>query len=145
VNGEPRPETNRRFTLAVRVALALGFCIDAFVGLLCLFAQPLIEPLLGLAVRDPAMTTIAGGELIVAACVYALAFRDPLRWRPLLWICALDQTLGIVLPALEIARGNAPASFKTFGPMPFQAVLVALCVAYAARPGRKRSATPFMQ
>lgn len=134
-----------RFTLAVRVALAIGFCIDGFVGLLCLFAQPLIEPLLGLAVKDPAMTTIAGGELIVAAGVYALAFTDPARWRPLLWLCALDQTLGIVLPALEIARGSAPAVWKTLGPMPFQAVLVSLYVTYAARPGRKRSATPFMQ
>ncbi len=134
-----------RFGLAVRVALAAGFCIDAFVGLLCLFAQPLLEPWLGLAVKDPAITTIAGGELIVAAGVYALAFRDPVRWRPLLWLCALDQTLGIVLPALEIARGNAPATLQTLGPMPFQAVLVALYLAYAARPGRKRSATPFMQ
>ncbi len=124
-----------RFTPAVRVALAIGVCIDGFVGLLCLFGQPLIEPLLGLAVRDPAMTTIAGGELIVAACVYALAFSDPARWRPLLWICALDQTLGIVLPALEIARGNAPATFKTLGPMPFQAILVILYVVSAARPG----------
>jgi hypothetical protein len=115
-----------RFTLAVRVALAIGFCIDGFVGLLCLFVQPLTEPLLGLAVKDPAMTTIAGGELIVAACVYALAFSDPARWRPLLWLCALDQTLGIVLPALEIARGNAPADWKTLGPMPFQTVLVGL-------------------
>lgn len=134
-----------RFTFAVRVALAAGMCIDGFVGLLCLFGQPLIEPLLGLAVRDPAMTTIAGGELVVAACIYGLAFRDPARWRPLVWLCALDQTFGIVLPAIEIARGHAPATIKTLGPMPFQAALVALYALYAARPGRKRSATPFMQ
>jgi hypothetical protein len=145
VSAAPRSGTSDRFTLAVRAALAIGFCIDGFVGLLCLFAQPMIEPLLGLAVKDPTVTTIAGGELLVAACVYALAFRDPARWRPLLWICALDQTLGVVLPALEIARGNAPATLKTLGPMPFQAVLVALYAVYAAWPGRKRSATPFMQ
>jgi hypothetical protein len=120
----------------LRIALAIGFCIDFFVGLLCVFAQPLLQPLLDIPVRDPAVTTIAGGELIVAAGIYAFVFSDPRRWRPLLWLCALDQTLGVLLPALEIARGHAPATLKTLGPMPLQAILVAVYAASARRTGR---------
>jgi hypothetical protein len=112
----------------LRIALAAGFCIDFFVGLLCLVAQPLLQPLLDIPVKDPAVTTIAGGELLVAAGIYAFVFCDPRRWRPLLWLCAFDQLLGIALPALEIARGHAPATIKTLGPMPLQALLIAVYV-----------------
>ena len=112
----------------LRIALAIGFCIDAFVGLLCLFAQPLLLPLLDLPVKDPAAVTIAGGELIVAAGIYAFVFTNPQRWRPLLWLCALDQCFAVVLPALEIVRGNVPGTLKTIGPLPFQ---FALAVFYA--------------
>jgi hypothetical protein len=112
--------------LILRIALVLGFCIDAIVGLLCIVAQPLLQPLLDIPVKDPAVTTIAGGELLVAAGIYAFVLRDPQRWRPLLWLCALDQTLGVILPAIEIARGHAPATLKTLGPMPFQAILIAI-------------------
>jgi hypothetical protein len=117
----------------LRTALALGFCIDFFVGVLALVAQPLLGPLLDIPVRDPAVTTIAGGELVVAAGIYAFVLADPRRWRPLLWLCALDQTFGVLLPALEIARGHAPATFKTLGPMPLQLLLVAVYVAAARR------------
>jgi hypothetical protein len=116
----------------LRIALAAGFCIDFFVGLLCLVAQPLLQPLLDIPVKDPAVTTIAGGELIVAAGIYAFVFSDPRRWRPLLWLCVLDQLLGVVLPAIEIARGHAPATIKTLGPMPLQAILIVV-YAIAAR------------
>jgi hypothetical protein len=122
--------------IALRIALAIGFCIDAFVGALCLVAQPLLEPLLDIPVRDPAVTTIAGGELLVAAGIYAFVFRDPRRWQPLLWLCALDQAFGVLLPAIEIARGHAPATPKTLGPMPLQLVLVAAYVAGARWVGR---------
>ncbi len=124
----------------LRLALAIGFCIDAFVGILCLVAQPLLEPLLDLPVKDPAVTTIAGGELIVAAGIYAFVFRDPQRWRPLLWLCALDQVFGVLLPAIEIARGHAPATIKTLGPMPLQLLLAAIFVAGARWDGRPAEA-----
>lgn len=127
-----------RFVL--RCALAIGFCIDAFVGVMCLVAQPLLEPLLDIPVKDPAVTTIAGGELLVAAGIYAFVFRDPQRWRPLLWLCALDQTLGVLLPAIEIARGHAPATIKTLGPMPLQLLLVAIYIAGARYVAREEPA-----
>ena len=118
--------------MLLRIALVAGFCIDFGVGLLALVAQPLLQPLLDIPVKDPAVTTIAGGELIVASVIYALLLRDVRRWQPLLWLCVLDQTFGVLLPALEIARGHAPATFKTLGPMPLQAVLIAIYV-FAAR------------
>jgi hypothetical protein len=124
----------------LRCALAIGFCIDAFVGVMCLVAQPLLEPLLDIPVKDPAVTTIAGGELLVAAGIYAFVFRDPQRWRPLLWLCALDQTLGVLLPAIEIARGHAPATIKTLGPMPLQLLLVAIYIAGARYVAREEPA-----
>ena len=115
----------------LRVALAIGFCIDFFVGLLCVAAQPLLQPLLDIPVRDPAVTTIAGGELLVAAAIYAFVFASPRRWQPLLWLCAFDQLLGVLLPAIEIARGHAPATVKTLGPMPFQLILAGIYIAGA--------------
>jgi hypothetical protein len=126
--------------LAVRIALGIGFAIDAFVALLSLFAQGLIEPLLDLPVKDPALMTIAGGEFAVVACVYALAFRDPRRWRMLLWICALDQLAAVVLPALAIAHGAIPATFKTVGPIPLQALLALILAAGANAGNRARPA-----
>jgi hypothetical protein len=122
---------NARLRLAVRVALVAGFGIDFVVGVLCVAGQPLLAPLLGIPVKDPAVTAFLGGELIVASALYALAFRDLVRWRPLLWLCALDQTLGVAIPAVQIALGNAPATLQTLGPMPLQLVLVALYVAGA--------------
>jgi hypothetical protein len=124
------------FSIVLRIALVIGFCIDASVGVLCLVAQPLLQPLLDIPVRDPAVTTIAGGELVVAAGIYAFVLRDPRRWRPLLWLCALDQFFGVLLPAIEIAHGHAPATLKTLGPMPLQLVLVAVYVAGARWAGR---------
>ena len=123
------------FASALRIALVIGFCIDAGVGLLCLFAQPLLQPLLDIPVKDPAVTTIAGGELIVASAIYALVLRDAKRWQALLWLCALDQVFGVVLPALEIARGHAPATFKTLAPMPLQLVLIAFYIVGARMRG----------
>jgi hypothetical protein len=49
------------------------------------------------------------------------------------------------MPALGVAHGTLPNTWKIVAPIPFQALLV-LLFAYAAwRPGSKRSATPFMQ
>ncbi|MDB5094691.1 MAG: hypothetical protein JWO85_2792 [Candidatus Eremiobacteraeota bacterium] len=126
------------FARVLRVALVCGFAIDAGVGSLALFAQPLMQPLLDLPPKDPALTTILGGELLVVAGVYAIVLRDPVRWRPLLWLCALDQFLGVLLPALEIVRGHAPATMKTLGPMPFQLALVALFITGAVRGAPRR-------
>ena len=133
------------FTVAVRIGLAIGGAIDAYVGVLSLFAPQLIQPLLDIPVKDPALMQFAGGEFVVAAFVYALAFRDPVRLRPLLWVCALDQLFAVVLPALAVAHGVFPGTWKVVAPIPFQALLAVLFIVYAARPGRNRSATPFMQ
>jgi hypothetical protein len=133
------------FTVAVRIGLAIAFAIDAYVGVLALFAPQLIQPLLDIPVKDPTLVQLAGGEYIVAALLYALAFRDPVRFRPLLWLCALDQLFAVVLPALAVAHGAVPGTWKVVAPIPFQALLAVLFIVYAARPGRNRSATPFMQ
>ncbi len=133
------------FAVVVRIGLAIGGAIDAYVGVLSLFAPQLIQPLLDIPVKDPTVVQIAGGEYVVAALVYALAFRDPVRFRPLLWLCALDQLFAVILPTLAVAHGALPATWKIVAPIPFQALLAVLFVVYAARPGRNRSATPFMQ
>ena len=94
---------------------------------------------------DLTTAQIAGGEFLVAALVYAIAFRDPRRFRVLVWVCALDQLIAVVLPGLAVVRGAIPATWKIVAPIPFQAVLAVLFAVYAARPGRNRNATPFMQ
>ena len=131
--------------VVLRIALALGFLIDFCVGVISLFAPELVQPLFDIPVKDATLAPIAGAEFIVAALVYALAFSDPRRFRPLLWLCALDQLFAVVLPTLAIAHGTFPATWKVIAPIPFQALLAVLFLAYAARPARKRSATPFMQ
>lgn len=133
------------FTLAVRIGLAIGLCIDLYVGVLSLFAPQLITPLLDIPVHDPTIVRIAGGEYVVAALIYALALRDPRRFRALLWLCALDQLFAVAMPALAVAHGEIPNTWKIVAPIPFQALLAMLFAVYAARPGRNRSATPFMQ
>ena len=137
--------TADRFTPVVRVALAIGFAIDAFVGVLALFAPQLMQPLLDIPVRDPTLAQFAGAEFVVVALVYALAFRDPVRFRAVLWICAADQLFAVVMPVLALAHGAVPPTWKIVAPIPFQALLAVLFAVYAARPGRNRSATPFMQ
>ena len=119
--------------LVLRIALGIGFAIDAFVALLALFAPRLIEPILDLPVKDAALVTIAGGEFAVAAGVYALVFRDPERFRPLLWLCALDQLFAVVLPGLAIVEGHIPATVKTVGPLPLQLILAAVFIIGALR------------
>ena len=126
------------FTLVLRVGLAIGFCIDLYVGVLSLFAPQLIQPLLDIPVRDPEIVRIAGGEYVVAALVYALAFRDPGRFRVLLWLCVLDQLFAVVMPALAVAHGTIPGTWKIVAPIPFQALL-ALLFAVAASRGRKET------
>lgn len=132
-------------TVAVRIGLGIGLCIDLYVGALSLFAPQLITPLLDIPLHDPTLARIAGGEYVVAALVYALALRDPRGARALLWLCALDQLFAVVMPALAVAHGELPSSWKIVAPIPFQALLALLFAGYAARPGRNRSATPFMQ
>jgi len=133
------------FTLIVRISLAIGFLIDFYVGLLALFAPQLMTPLLDIPVRDPLLAQFAGPEFIVASLIYAIAFRDPARFRILLWLCALDQAFAVVMPSLALAHGAVPASWKIIAPIPVQALFAILFAVYAARPGRNRSATPFMQ
>jgi hypothetical protein len=117
----------------LQIAVAIGLCVDAGVAILCFFFQQQLGPLLDIPLKDPALTTIAGGEYVVVTLVYALILRDPKRYHPLLWVIALDQAFGVALPALEIARGHVAATLKTIGPMPFDALLAAIYVWGARR------------
>jgi hypothetical protein len=125
--------TRARFTTVLRIGLAIGFCVDFFVGMLSLFAPQLLKPLLDIPVKDSTIAQFAGGEFVVAALVYAIAFRDPRRFRILLWLCALDQLFGVVLPALAVAHGTIPGTWKIVAPIPFQFLLAVLFVAGACQ------------
>jgi hypothetical protein len=131
-------------TTFVRVIVALGFCIDAGVARLARVCQALLGPLFDLPLKDPALTTIAGGEYVVVALVYVLVFRDPHRYRTLLWLCTLDQLLAAVLPALEIARGNVVATYKTVGPIPLSVVLACAYAWCAIRFARLQADRPYL-
>jgi uncharacterized membrane protein len=120
-------------TRLLRVAVAVGFCIDVLVAILALFFQSLLGPLFDIPLKDPALTTIAGGEYVVVALVYVLVFREPERYHALLWLCALDQVFAALLPAIEIARGNVVATYKTIGPIPINVLLAGMYTAGASR------------
>jgi hypothetical protein len=110
------------------IALAIGALVDGGVAVFALFFQPLLGPLFDVPAKDAAMTTLLGGEFLVVALVYLLLLRDLERYRPLLWLVALDQVLAIALPAQEIARGNMLGTWKTIGPFPLNALLAATFV-----------------
>ena len=114
------------FDRIVTIALVIGLLIDAWVGILAIFFQPLLGPLLDVPVHDPAIAVIAGSETLVVAGVYALALREWRRFRPILWICCADQLFAAVVPAIEIARGQFAATIKTLGPIPLSLALAAI-------------------
>lgn len=126
----------RRIAL-LRAALAIGFLIDAVVGIVAVLAPRLLQPLFDVPVKDALTAQIAGGEFVVVALVYGLAFRDPVRFRALLWLCALDQLFAVVLPALGIAHGALPRTWKIVAPIPFQALLALLFILFALAPPRR--------
>jgi hypothetical protein len=134
VSGDP-------FTRVLRIGLAIGFVIDLYVGVLSLFAPQLLTPLLDIPMRDPVIVQFAGGEFVIAALVYAAAFRDPQRYRVLLWLCALDQVFGVLMPGLAVMHGAFPATWKVIAPIPLQALLALLFAFAAARPDRSPAVT----
>ena len=116
----------------LRVALVLGAIVDATVAILAIFFQPLLGPLFDVPTKDPALTTIAGGEYVVVTLIYVMLLRDTKRYAPLLWLVALDQLFAALIPAWEISRGHVVATWKTIGPIPINLVLAAT-YALAAR------------
>ncbi len=107
----------------LRAALAIGALVDAGVAILALFFQPLLGPLFDIPTKDPALTTIAGGEYVVVTLIYVLILRDTRRFAPFLWLVALDQFFAAVIPAWEISRGHVVATWKTIGPIPLNLIL----------------------
>jgi hypothetical protein len=125
-----RPAT-RILRAAQRRGIGLG--IDLYVAILSLFAPQLIQPLLDIPAHDATLAQVAGGEYAVVALCYAIALRDPRRYRVLLWICTLDQTFAVVLPVLAVSHGRLPATWKILAAIPFQALLAIVFVAGARR------------
>jgi hypothetical protein len=122
----------------LRVFVAIGALVDLTVAILALFFQPLLGPLLDVPTKDPALTTIAGGEYLVVTGIYLILLRDLQRYRVLLWLIALDQFLAALLPGIEIARGHVVATVKTLGPIPLNLALAAVYFA-GARSARARN------
>jgi len=108
----------------LRIALAIGAFTDGFVATLLLFFQPYAGAILDIPTKDPAIATFAGCELIVVVLVYVVLLRDPVRFRPLFYIVALDQVFAAAWPAFEAWHGDVAATWKTLGPIPFNLVLV---------------------
>ncbi|MBD5654205.1 MAG: hypothetical protein IAI50_03365 [Candidatus Eremiobacteraeota bacterium] len=119
----------------LRVAIGIGAAVDFGVAILAIFFQPLLGPLLDVPTKDPALTTIAGGEYLVVTLIYIVLLRDLRRYGILLWLVALDQLLAAVIPSIAIARGQVVASWKTLLPVPFNLALAAI-YAVAARERR---------
>jgi hypothetical protein len=94
----------------LRVAIAIGAVIDATVAVLALFFQPLLGPVFDIPLKDPALTTIAGGEYVVVTLLYVALLRDLERFRGLLWLIAIDQALAAIIPAYTIVRGEVVAT-----------------------------------
>ncbi len=127
-------------TWVLRIATAIARFRRPAVGVVSIFFQPLMAPLFDVPARDPAMTMLAGGELIVVSLVYVALLRDPVRLRPLYWIAAADQVAAIALPLSAVLHGYIPATLKILGPMPLNALLVAIFVWGALRRPANRAA-----
>ena len=121
----------------VRGAIVIGAVVDAAIAILSIFFQPLLGPLFDVPTKDPALTTIAGGEYAVVTFAYVLLLRDVRRYHGLFWLVALDQLFAAVIPAYAIARGQVAATWKTIGPIPLNVVLAAIYVVAARRPAER--------
>ena len=120
------------FARIVRIALVIGGIVDFGVAILALFFQSLLGPLLDVPTKDPALTTIAGGEFLIVALIYALLLRDLDRFKPLLWLVFLDQFFAAVLVIYTISQHEVAGTWKTLGPIPLNLILAAI-FAIAAR------------
>jgi hypothetical protein len=112
--------------IVLRLALALGGLTDLFVATLMLFFQSATGPILDIPTKDPASATFVGCELVVVALVYLALIRDPVRFRPLLYIVALDQVVAAAWPVYEVWHGDIAGTWRTLGPIPFNLALVAI-------------------
>ena len=66
-----------------------------------MFAPSLLTTLFDIPVTDPTAILIGGGEFAVVTLVYVCLLADLRRFRPLLWLVALDQAFAVVLPAIR--------------------------------------------
>ena len=80
-----------------------------------------------------AVEPLGGGELLVAGFIYVLILRDVERFRPFLWLVALDQLFAALLPGIEVLRGHLPATLKILAPMPINLALVVVYVLAARK------------
>jgi hypothetical protein len=118
----------------LRVALVIGALIDFFVAIVVMLFPQSSAALFDIPVRDQTAALLGGGELLVAGCIYVLILRDVERFRPFLWLVALDQLFAALLPGIEVLRGHLPATFKILAPMPLNLALVAVYVLAARKP-----------
>ena len=81
--------------------------------------------------RDPVIVRFAGGEFVVAALVYALAFRDPRRFACCSGSARSTRLFGVVHAGARGRPRRVPGTSKIVAPIPFQALL-ALFFAFAA-------------
>jgi hypothetical protein len=121
------------FERVTRIALVIGCVVDVGVAMLALFFQSLLGPLLDVPTKDPALTTIAGGEFLIVALIYALLLRDLERFRPFLWLVFLDQFFAAVLVIYTISIGEVAGTWKTIGPVPLNLALAAIFAIAASR------------
>jgi hypothetical protein len=118
----------------LRPALALGAAIDGFVGVVSMLFPAATGPLFDIPNHDPVFAFLGGGELIVMTFVYVAILCNLTRFRPLLWVVALDQLFAALLPAIEILRGQLPATIKIVGPMPLSLALAVIFIVAARAP-----------
>jgi hypothetical protein len=118
----------------LRPALVLGAAIDAFVAIVSMFFPAATAPLFDIPDHDPVFAFLGGGELVVVTFLYLVILRNVARFRPLLWVVALDQLFAALLPAVEILRGQLPATIKIVGPMPLSLALAVIYVIAARAP-----------
>jgi hypothetical protein len=118
----------------LRVALVIGALIDFFVAIVVMFFPQASAALFDIPAQDPTAALLGGGELLVAGFLYVFILRDTERFRPLLWLVALDQLFAALLPGIEVLRGHLPATLKIIAPMPISLALAAVYVLAARKP-----------
>jgi hypothetical protein len=117
----------------LRVALVVGAFIDFFVAIVVMVFPQSSAALFDIPVHDPTAALLGGGELLVAGFIYVLILRDVERFRPFLWLVALDQLFAALLPGIEVLRGHLPATLKILAPMPINLALVVVYVLAARK------------
>jgi hypothetical protein len=118
--GKPRatasPGASSSGSGTLRVIAAVSGIYDALIGISLLIGRDLLEAAFGVAAPAPPIHADLNGLFALAIALgYAMPYRDPVRYRPYLWLMGpLLKGAGAALFVGDVILRGSPASYLVF-------------------------------